>query len=223
MFAVYKIVNLVTGDCYAGHTVNLKRRKYQHFWHLRNNRHHSSHLQRAFNKYGEDAFCFEVVAEFSDEDQAIRLEQELIDAVGSYNQSPSAKSTLGSKRSQAFKERQREIFMGRALSDSTRAKISDALTGHTQSLATREKRNAKLKGQKRSEETRQKLAEVNTIHENLSAFGREQSLKKWCEEYGVTYSVIHKRVFRSGWDLEKALTTPPCRGRRSDLETSTSV
>lgn len=51
---IYYIINKETGKRYVGQTINIKSRKEKHYTALRNNRHHSHKLQRAFNKYGEE-------------------------------------------------------------------------------------------------------------------------------------------------------------------------
>jgi len=58
---IYKIRNLVNEKFYVGSTVNMKVRFREHRKQLRGNRHHSKHLQAAWNKYGEEKFIFEVV------------------------------------------------------------------------------------------------------------------------------------------------------------------
>lgn len=60
-YCVYRIVCFATGKVYVGQTSNPKNRKLQHFGRLRRGEHHSPLLQRAYNKYGERAFYFEVV------------------------------------------------------------------------------------------------------------------------------------------------------------------
>lgn len=55
---IYKIVNKINGKFYIGSTINLEKRKNRHLNSLRNNIHHCFHLQKAYNKYGEDAFYF---------------------------------------------------------------------------------------------------------------------------------------------------------------------
>lgn len=57
----YLITNLQNGKKYAGITINPDQRKHKHFQELRNNYHHSSKLQNAYNKYGADCFKFEVI------------------------------------------------------------------------------------------------------------------------------------------------------------------
>ena len=60
---IYKIRNVVNQKFYVGSTINMKERTRTHRNRLRSNRHHSPHLQAAWNKYGEECFVFEVVEE----------------------------------------------------------------------------------------------------------------------------------------------------------------
>ncbi len=62
---IYKIVNRVNGKYYVGSSNNIFHRvEYRHKRALRENTHWNSHLQWAWNKYGEVAFDFIVVEEF---------------------------------------------------------------------------------------------------------------------------------------------------------------
>jgi group I intron endonuclease len=61
--AIYKILNVVNQKFYVGSTNNTKVRFRQHRKLLRGNRHHSKHLQAAWNKYGEEKFVFVIVEE----------------------------------------------------------------------------------------------------------------------------------------------------------------
>ena len=58
---IYKITCTSNKMFYIGSAVNLRNRWYEHRKHLRSNKHGNSKLQRAFNKYGIDAFTFEVL------------------------------------------------------------------------------------------------------------------------------------------------------------------
>jgi group I intron endonuclease len=58
---IYKIINSVNNKFYIGSTNNQYERFRTHRNKLRNNKHHTKHLQAAWNKYGEDAFIFHVI------------------------------------------------------------------------------------------------------------------------------------------------------------------
>lgn len=64
---IYRILNAATDKVYIGSSVDVKRRFTDHKLALRHKTHHSVHLQRAWDKYGEDSFLFEVVEECSKE------------------------------------------------------------------------------------------------------------------------------------------------------------
>src|SRR5437588_1377253 len=58
---IYRIVCKSTGKMYIGSSANLRIRQYNHFRELRLMIHPNQKLQRAWNKYGPDAFTFEIV------------------------------------------------------------------------------------------------------------------------------------------------------------------
>lgn len=64
MFGIYRIICLVNQRVYIGSTqVSFKARFKKHKQRLRNNYHENEYLQRAWNKYGEENFRFEVLEE----------------------------------------------------------------------------------------------------------------------------------------------------------------
>lgn len=38
--------------------------------------------------------------------------------------------------------------------------------------------------------------------------GKTQTLTDWCIELNMKYSTVYSRIYRDGWDIEEALTTP---------------
>lgn len=58
---VYKITCIVNGKFYIGSSINFKIRWRDHLSELRRGIHDNPHLQNAFNKYGEEAFLFEII------------------------------------------------------------------------------------------------------------------------------------------------------------------
>lgn len=80
MFYYYKIENRLNRDKYIGITTDPIVRKNRHFNKLRKNKHFNPHLQNAFNKYGEQAFFFEIIEQWDTLDilAAYQHEQDLI-------------------------------------------------------------------------------------------------------------------------------------------------
>lgn len=65
MACIYQIKNIVNNKIYIGSTIRASYiRKYEHFSELRNNKHCNNHLQKAWNKYGEDKFEFSILETF---------------------------------------------------------------------------------------------------------------------------------------------------------------
>lgn len=62
---IYTITCVKTGKVYVGQTGNVRRRWGGHKWDLRKGKHRNAHLQRAWNKYGADAFIFAVAENMS--------------------------------------------------------------------------------------------------------------------------------------------------------------
>lgn len=58
---IYQIENKINSKVYIGSSNNIKRRWQKHKALLRHNKHPNSHLQAAWNKYGEDNFIFSII------------------------------------------------------------------------------------------------------------------------------------------------------------------
>jgi group I intron endonuclease len=71
---IYKIINKENSKIYIGSSIDIEHRWYQHKYYLKNNKHDNKHLQRAWNKYGEDAFLFEIIEE-CEENKILEREQ----------------------------------------------------------------------------------------------------------------------------------------------------
>jgi group I intron endonuclease len=70
---IYKIVNIVNKKVYIGKASNIYTRFRSHKSYLRRNAHYNNHLQRSWNKYGENSFKFEVI-EYCEKDVLIERE-----------------------------------------------------------------------------------------------------------------------------------------------------
>lgn len=84
---IYVIKRVETGDCYVGSTITPQIRWIRHRSELKLNKHHSAHLQNAWNKYGEDAFSYEVldVQDCPARSDRLTLELSWIARMGHYN------------------------------------------------------------------------------------------------------------------------------------------
>lgn len=141
---IYKILNTLTGDFYIGSSNRLNRRKAEHWLKLRKERHDNQILQRAFLKYGEDCFTFEVV-ELCEESVMLEVEQRYLDLLKpKYNIAKLAggrfragvplndkqKATLDFYRrrpvAESTKEKLRKANLGKAGTEEKRAKVSKA-------------------------------------------------------------------------------------------------
>lgn len=58
---IYRIRNLINNKGYGGKAICIRDRWKNHRCDLRNDNHDNEHLQRAWNKYGEENFVFEVL------------------------------------------------------------------------------------------------------------------------------------------------------------------
>jgi group I intron endonuclease len=79
IIAVYQIRNLVSGSFYIGSTTNLYERWRTHRKKLRSDTHPNKHLQATWNKHGEEAFRFEILAEFESVNDMETAEEGLLE------------------------------------------------------------------------------------------------------------------------------------------------
>ena len=82
---IYRIVCVENGRFYIGSSRNIQKRWTRHLNDLRNRRHGNDHLQRSFDKYGENRFVFEVIEE-CDVDNLFLREQFYLDTLNPYGE-----------------------------------------------------------------------------------------------------------------------------------------
>jgi group I intron endonuclease len=197
---IYKIRNVVNGKFYVGSAVDTRTRFRQHRRLLRRGKHHCRHLQAAWNKYGEDAFKFEVVEHVSSHELLETAEDKwLVAHVGEphcYNSGRSARAPwrgtkgsglsplTGATISQERKDRLREAAL-------EQWKTSDPRTGRKHSEETREKIKAGLRvalSEGRggrfipSEETRRKMSEALKGNQNAKGHVRTEEHRRKLSE-----------------------------------------
>ena len=135
---VYKIVNTRNNNLYIGLSRDILKRFKQHKWKLNHNKHVNEHLQNAWNKYGEDAFCFEIIEECSEEKLNER-EIYWINFYGGYNNKNLYNMKDGGDSMKLSSETIEKIrkanlgennhMFGKHLSEKTKRKLSESLKG----------------------------------------------------------------------------------------------
>lgn len=173
---IYVIANSSTNDMYVGSSSHVKSRWNKHFNALAKGAHHSVFLQRAYNKYGKDAFTAYVIEDVEPiRELLIEREQHWIDTLHpAYNMSQQAvngtgipaseetKALLLRYSSQPHSEERNRQQREREVTAETRRKMSENAKLRTYSEETRQKlRDAKL-GITQSEETKRKRSESLT-------------------------------------------------------------
>lgn len=109
--AIYEIRNLVNDKIYIGSATYVYSRWGQHRMRLRKQNHYNSHLQTAWNLYGEKNFKFKIIENVFDKTFLIEREQYYIDITECYNSKKGyninrlASSNLGRKWSQETKNK----------------------------------------------------------------------------------------------------------------------
>lgn len=109
---IYKITNTINSKFYIGSAANLSNRFSCHKRDLKKNQHHNSHLQAAWNKYGGDAFTFEVLEVVPIKTDLVSREQFYLDTLNptdnkiGYNVSKCATSSVGCTASPETRLRQ---------------------------------------------------------------------------------------------------------------------
>lgn len=171
---IYEIRNVQVDKRYVGSTSNLYKRWKDHKSRLKNGKHHSVLLQRAWDKYGEDAFEWNILLECLDE-ELIQKEQEYLDLGTEYNILTIADRPTGRKHSEETKNKIREKSKGNknALgfkhTEETKIRQSKAKQG-----------NSNAKGAVRSEEYKKNSSEnrMGSIPWNKNKKGSQEAWNK---------------------------------------------
>ena len=77
---IYCIINIRNSKRYIGSSKNIRQRLWSHRAELRHNKHENTHLQSAWNKYGEQNFDYYIL-ENCEEDLLLEREQWYIDTI----------------------------------------------------------------------------------------------------------------------------------------------
>ena len=182
MTVIYRITNMINNKYYIGSTESFARREWQHKNDLKKGAHKNPHLQASWNKYGGDAFVFEILTEVpAGESQLVWEDRYLAGHVGlpeCYNINTGAEAPrLGIPMSEVSKQKMslsrtgkhagsEHYRYGQTVSPEVRQKIGDTQRGvakserteeHRRNLSEASKGNQHWLGKRHSEEAKNKL------------------------------------------------------------------
>jgi group I intron endonuclease len=195
---IYNILNTINLHFYAGSAVNLYNRWSIHKSDLNHNKHHCNHLQRAWNKYGENAFKYihvkyttldALTPVWSEKHQCmvIQPEQDEIDKYWDsgilYNTCRIAGSRKGIKNSEEARKKSSESHKG----------LDNHQTGRTRTPEQNKKNSEAHKGHKDSEETKKKKSESKKGRDNHQT-GRiqtEEHIRKRVASISKTWQITY--------------------------------
>jgi group I intron endonuclease len=180
MASIYQIKNLTNSKVYVGSAVDLKRRWSVHRANLCAGTHHCTPLQNAWTKNGESAFLFQLI-ELCESTEMLEREQFWIDKTKcysrqyGYNLLRTAGSHLGSKRSEATRQRMAASARERNARPEYKSMLRQrAVKQHAEgsfNLTPESRRKAALRnrGRVKSEAERQKLRAVDVEKRKAAA------------------------------------------------------
>jgi len=192
---IYKIINLTNGLFYIGSALTILARWANHKSRLKKNTHDNIYLQRAWNKYGEENFKFEIIEEVQDGKQLIQREQFYLDTLQcfadlekGYNILKEAGHTVGFK-----------------FSDETKALWSKQRTGRKHTEEAKELIRKHALQYRHSEESKKKISESNKGKHNVSEEHREK-----ISQFQLSKDCLWKQIvsmYPNKQDLITLLTT----------------
>lgn len=176
---LYEIINSFTGIRYVGSSSNILHRFHTHRSALKLGKHENAYLQNAWNKYGEEAFVFEIICETTEDNKRVS-EQRLLDGAmvsgeKLYNISPIADGGMtGRRHTEESKRKMSEKAKGRKLSEERCRQIAETSRGRKHSEETKAKISAGNKGVLRSVETLRRMSEAQ-----MGKKRSKQAILKW--------------------------------------------
>lgn len=169
---IYKIENTINNMLYIGQSVDIQKRWIEHRYELNKGIHINKHLQRAWNKYGQDAFVFSIL-ELCDEEDLNNLETEYIASYKSNNEEYGYNLTIGGdgvrgwvptdewrQKLKIANAGENNPMFGRSHTVETKKKISEAKTGDKNAMYGKRGELSPNYGRKHTDEFRKRQSEI---------------------------------------------------------------
>ena len=176
---IYKITNIVNNKFYIGSSVNVRKRIVDHIRRLRSDTHGNPHLQKAWNKYKEEKFSFNVLL-YCDKDSLIFYENRAIEIFNTlnsdkgYNCIPAKDTHLTGSNYEKIKYQRAETQKKIMQSVKARQRISQANKGRILSEKTRTRMSRARKGKKRPKEHT-----AGMLASNIGRIPSQKTKKLW--------------------------------------------
>ena len=159
---VYVIIHRDSGKFYIGSALRINKRFSAHRCNLKKGKHHNAHLQAAWNKYGEDAFDFEILIKCQPDERSAHEQEAIRILKPAYNIAQDVVAPMkGLKHSPEECARISAMFKGKPKSEEHKKRLSKARTGshHT-------------------EETKEKLSVISKARKHTLARRKAQSIRQ---------------------------------------------
>lgn len=200
MIGIYKIENIINNNLYIGSCSNFNVRKGSHLCLLRQNKHHSIKLQRAFNKYGENSFVIILIEECKKENLLFREQYYIDTLLPKYNICPTAGSNLNRIFTSEHKQNLSESLKGKIRTPEQKEAQRQLKLGKTHSKETKEKVSKTVNqikgnrvGDKINSEQILKFVDIANKESNT------KTIKQICKEHNFNYRSILRFVSNQTW------------------------
>lgn len=196
MGCIYRITNTINQKIYIGRSVDFQKRKNRHLSSMRRNKQDNPYLQNAFNKYGEEAFVFEIVEDNVADDKLVEREQYWLDTTKSYE--PEIGYNINALSTDGALPGKLNHFYGKHHTDEAKAKTGASAQGHKRWL-----------GKHHTQETKDKMSEIHAYKvispEVRATMGRsrpqtanqQEAIKKACNKQIV--ELYSDRTYKRTW------------------------
>lgn len=224
---IYGIKNLKNGWIYIGSSKHIRRRWHQHRALLNAGAHDNQKLQRAWMKYGVDAFVFEVIALMAEE-RLMVAEQEILDGLNfrhCYNIARFADASMRGRPAPSVSAANKT----RVWTEEMRARLVAGLTGRKMPDGHGQKVRDYWQGRKRSQLSSAHRIKLSEAHrgQKPSAAAIEKTRERYkgqklSDEHRAKISASRKgRVTLTPEHREKLRVAST--GRRTSAETRTKI
>lgn len=231
-YGIYAIKNNINNKLYIGSAFNdFNGRNRMHLSTLRRNIHHNKHLQRAWNKYGEDSFSFIILEKLCIENIAYIYEIEtawirFYDSTNpkkGYNALSIGESRLGFKHTEESKRKiskansgknnhwfkkgyllkgDKNPFYGKKHKEDFIKKLSNDRIGINNPFYGKKHNKKSIEKMSEENHSRSKLNLEQCKEIKLLLDYKELSIKEISNKYNVSYSVVSKIKNNRHWSCK---------------------